>query len=133
MYNIRYYTAEDYPMLKTWWEGMDEVPPSKEMLPLDSTLILEMDEVPAVSVTLYFTNCREFCHLANIIGNPDLKGKGRKEATQALVDAAISFAGAAGFKRTLSFGHKDKVKTRFEQLGLKASMSNLQAFVRETN
>lgn len=130
MYNIRYYSTEDYPMLKAWWEASDETPPTERMLP-ETTLIMEVNEIPTVAVSVYLTNSPEVCHLANIIGNPEMKGSTRKEACLALVNAAGNMAKAYGYNKMLSFAHKDKVANRFKELGMKPTMSGLSAFIKE--
>lgn len=126
---IRLYKPEDFEMIQSWWTSQGEISPSKEMMPLDTSFVLEENGVPLASVCLYFTNSKEICHFANIVGSPDSKGPKRKEATQLLLEYAKLFAKEHGYKKLLCFSYKDKLKKRYEEMGWTPTLHNITSFV----
>jgi hypothetical protein len=130
-YTIRPYAKADYTEIKKWWDASNEMAPIPEMLPEESTLILELDKTPALMITVYLTNCKEVSYLENFAGNPELKGESRKQAAQYIVDAACGFAKGLGYKRVLCLSYKDKLKERYQELGMTPTVDNLMSLVRE--
>lgn len=130
-YSIRPYHASEFEMLKSWWTLAKEVCPEKECLPEESTLILELDGVPALAITVYLTNCKRVAYLENFIGNPEMKGDSRKQASQLIVDAACNFAKNLGYTRILCLSLKDKLNERYVELGMKPTQGPLNGFIRE--
>ena len=130
-YTIRSYSKKDYAELKRWWVSSKETVPPEDALSEESTFILELDNVPALSITVYLTNSKQVSYLENFIGNPDLKGDSRRKASQIIVDAACGFAKSLGYKRILCLAQKDKLKTRYTELGMQPVADNLSGFVRE--
>ncbi len=133
MFNIRLYTEADYEMIKWWAEYYFETPPTKEMLPLNTTFICEINKIPSLTVTAYYTNCKEVSYLEHYFGNPDMEGPLRKEAGQRLLGYVSELAKNMGFKRIVCLGYKEKVKKRYEEMGFIKTLDNLSSFVKELN
>lgn len=131
MFNIRPYKNSDYEAICSWWKAADELPPTLDMLPLETTFIMEIDGQAALCLAVYFTNTKELCYLSSFCGNPEFKGEKRKEAAQKLMDAVCGFAGAFGYKNVLCFAYKDKVKKRYEEMGFTPTLSNMTGFCRK--
>lgn len=129
-YIINTYKSTDYPLLKSWWEKTDEVVPQEEMIS-PTTFILEIDEVPIISVGILLTNCSAAAYLSNFIGNPDCNSDVRQFASEEIIKFITEYAHAKGYKRVLAFAYKEKLKTRFRELGMRPTLSNLEAFVLE--
>lgn len=132
MYTIRSFKQEDYPMIKHWWELANQPPPSLSMLPESSTLILEIENKPAFCLSVYLTNCSEYAYLGNFISDRSIQGPQRKEGSQILMNAILSFANALGYKQVICMTAEPKLQQRYKDMGFQPTISNLQAFVKRT-
>jgi hypothetical protein len=130
-YVIRNYEDRDYDMLKNWWHSQNEPAPTKDLIPIDSTFILEVDKEPIVSLSVILTNTSGMCILENFIADPLKKGSMRKECSSVITNYALTFAMGMGYKRAVCFSYKDKLKQRYKDLGMKPTINNLTSFVRE--
>lgn len=131
MINIRLFKEKDYKDILMWWIKSGELPPSLNMLPLDSTFILEYEGTPILSMCVYFTNTKEIAYSENLIGNPNFKGPKRRELVPVLFKYVENFAKDKGYKRFICFSYKDKLKKRYKNLGYKPTVNNLTSFVKE--
>lgn len=130
-YTIRNYKDSDYEMIKNWWNSQNEPVPTKDLIPLDSTFILEVDEQPIISISVFLTNTLGICFLENFIADPLKKGDIRKECSSIIVNYALSFAKEMGYKRAVCLSYREKLKQRYEDLGMRRTVNNLTSFVRE--
>ncbi len=131
MYTIRHYTEQDFPLIKSWWEACNENPPTEELLPLGSTLILEFKDLPALCASLLLTNCKGISYIENFIGNPSLKGKQRQEASKTFMDLISNFAFDCGYSRIVGYTYSDKLKDYYKSLGFNNMRSGAHLMVRE--
>jgi len=129
MITIRHYEAKDFPMVDSWWKAHKEIGPTPSMLPLDTTFIMEMEGQPASCLTILLTNCKDYSYLENFVSNPELKGPGRVEANKEFIKFFTIFAKAAGYKNILAFAKEEKLKTHYETLGLRKTLTNLDSFI----
>lgn len=118
-------------MLDSWWRQYDEPGPLPTMVPAESTWVLELDNRPALAVSLIYTNISEYCYVENFIGNPELKGVQRKVGGHHLLKYISEVARARGYRRLLCLGYKNAVKRRYLELGFKSTLDNLSSFVKE--
>ncbi len=128
---IRFYNNEDYEMLRGWWASSNRLGPQQNMMSESSSLILEIEDKPVLSITVYFTNASGVCFLENFVGNPDFKGPSRKEAAKLLVEFSYEFAKSMGYKNIVGFGTHEKLNKYYEELGMKPMTHNITSFVRE--
>lgn len=128
MFTIRQYKKEDFKMIESWWDN--KYPPTIEMLPESSTLILEIDKVPAYCLSVYLTNCKQYAYLGNFISNNKLKIENRKEASQVLMDSVCGFARELGYKNILCMTNVSKLKERYKEMGFTPTISDVQTFVK---
>lgn len=131
MFSVRNYTAKDFEMVHKWWTQQNEFPPTKEMLPEESTFICEHEKTPMVAITVYLTNSKEFCILDNFIGNPDYSGNLRREASEIIVNFCEIFAKELGFKSIMCMAIKDKLKEYYPKFGYTKRMDNVATFNKE--
>ena len=131
MHSIRKYDKSDYPMLKSWWEAHNEPVPSEDLMSELGTFIFEIRGEPILSISVILTNVPGMCFLENFIANPTMDKNDRKEYSQMLVNYALNFAKALGYKRAVCFSYRDSVKARYENLGMTKTLDNLSSFVRE--
>lgn len=127
--NIRLFKKDDYELIRSWWIKANEFPPYQEMLPEESTFILEIDNQPKMCLTVYLTNCKFFAYLENFIKDPEFKNS--KNEVNQLLEHAEKFAKDKGYKVLFCLAYKDKLKKRYEELGYKNTLNNLSSFVKE--
>ena len=124
---IRNYSPSDYQMLCDWWKIYCEPAPYPACMPEESSFVLEINNVPAYALTVLLTNSKEYAYLENFVGNPLINNK---EGAQMIANYAYSFAKDKGYKRVIAFCYKDKLKKRYEELGVIKTLDNLSSFVR---
>ena len=130
MITIRNYKKSDFAMISGWWKKANEIGPLETMLPPESSFVAEIDNVPSLCVSLYLTNITEFCYAENFIGNPEMKGTLRREASHVLAKHVEGFAKNRGYKRLLCMAHKGPVKHRYEELGYSRTLDDVTTFCR---
>lgn len=130
--NIRNYKKNDWPMVKGWWDVQKEYAPLETMMPTNSSFIAEIDGNPALAVCLYLTNTPEVCYVENFVGNPELKGLVRKEATKILLNHITKFAFDRGYKRLLCMSEKPVLKAHYESIGFTRTLDGVATFIKET-
>lgn len=108
--NIRSYIPQDFKTIQSWHSDA----PSMEQFPLESSFILEENNVPVVCISIILTNT-PICYMDNMIGNPEIKD--RKEYTQTLMNYAWSFAKGKGYKYSVAFSKNEKLTSRHNQMG----------------
>jgi hypothetical protein len=129
--DIQLFNKKFYPEIKEWWIKQGEIEPSLSMLPEDTTFLFFKDGKPIISICLYLTNCKEVCYLSNFIANPLYREKDRKDLVKEALTFIEIFAKHSGYKRILCFGYKEKVKKRFQDLGLDKRLDNISSFVKD--
>lgn len=130
-YQIRQFEDSDYDMLRSWWIDYKEFPPTREMLPKETTFIIENNKTPLVAITLYLTNSMQFCMLDNFVGNPQFKGAIRKEASKLIIAHAEKVAKQAGYKSILCLAINEKLKEYYPTFGYKKYCDNISSFNKE--
>lgn len=130
--NIRQYKDSDYDMLVKWWNDQGEAAPEKDLIPVESTFVLEVNNVPIYSLSAYLTNVKGMAFFENFVGNPLYK-KERKEYSVAIMAYVENFIKEKGYKRVVCFSYKDKVKSRYQEMGMKKTLDNISSFIKELN
>ena len=126
--NIRLYNSKDYEMLSTWWIDSKEPGPLKEMLPEDSTFILEDRGTPVMSVSLYLPNCKFMAYVENFVKHPDYDND---NAAFILSKHIEDFAKDRGYSILVCLSYKDKLKQRYQELGYVKTLDGLSSFVKD--
>lgn len=128
---IRNYKKEDYPLIKSWWDRAKEIAPYPSMMPEESSFVLELEGKPILAITLYLTNSVQIAWIDNLIGNPEITGNKRREATKMLVKYVEDFAREKGYKSTLCFSEKDKLVNYYQTLGYHPTLRNVTTLIKE--
>lgn len=127
---IRNYTDNDFEMLKSWWSASN-LTISEDMIPKDTTYILEVSGIPMYSACLYLMNCKAGCMIENVIRNPD------KESVNGALEELTLFlehkAKDMGYTKVVIFSYKEKVKDLYENLGFHKTLDNVTTFCKELN
>lgn len=124
---IRNFKKNDFETILSWWNEVKEIGPTIEMLPEESTFILEINNVPKMCVTVYLTNTNYVAYAENFVKAPGLSNKYSKT----LVNHIEKFTKDKGFKVLLCLSYKEKLKRRYEKLGYRNTLNNLSSFVKE--
>lgn len=121
MFKFREFTSKDYDVLVSWLEANNEAIPSYDLLP-PTTFVIEYNNKPLVIASVLLTNSK-VAQLHDLIGDPNIKGPIRKEATAYMINECKAFCKSKEYKYLFGFTLHDKLKNKFEQLGCKP-MSN---------
>lgn len=127
--NIRQFQKNDYEVIKMWWYLANEPSPTIEMLPEESTFVLEIDNAPQACITVYLTNTNYLAYLENLVRNPKLQNN--KNHIEILVKHAENFTKKLGYKILLCMSYKEKLKKRYEEMGYMNTLNNLSSFGKE--
>ena len=128
---IRNYSLKDYFILFLWWQKTSEPVPTNEMLPEESTFVVELNEEPIMAVTLYLTNSKEFCMVDNFIADPAANPDIRKEATRQLLKYIAEFAEKRGFKKLFCLSRTPGLSKYYKKIGFFQTGKNLDTFIKE--
>jgi len=127
---IRRYRTDDYEMLCDWWREAGMTPPTRNMLPEQTTWICERLGVPMVSACLYLMNCKDASMVEHVIGNPKYKGIERSNALDELLHHLEKEAKDRGYRVLVIFSYNEKVKARYLELGFKNTLNNVSTFAK---
>lgn len=130
---IRLYKETDFPMLLSWFKeaNPDEVP-TPDMIPRASTFILDLNGIPALSVSLIITNTST-AYVENFIGNPELKNKDRRESTPILLNHLAQVADKLGYTRLLCMAPNSKLSGYYQSIGFKPTLQGVVTLCMEVN
>lgn len=126
--NIRLYRPNDWNILKSWWTKVNQPFMTEEMMTSDSTFILEFDNKPVASITLYLTNCKEVAYVENLIRDPEFHNR---DAINGLIGHMEKFAKEKGCKRLVVLSNKDKLNKKYESIGYFTTCYNMSCLVKE--
>lgn len=128
MINIRPYKSSDLTMIQLWAIDQNMAPVWDISLPEDSTFVLEIDGVPALTACLYLMNSKQACMIEHLVGNPEFKNKGRREAVTVLFKYLEDLAKSKGYTNVVLFSYEDKLKDKYEALGYSRTLENVTTF-----
>lgn len=127
--NIRSFKHEDFKMIESWWIDSGQCPPLSGMMTEDGTFILEINNIPSLSMTVFKTQS-SIAYFEGFIKNPNIKKNLHKEG-QILWDHCFSYAKKNGYKQVICYCMVDKLKQKYISYGMNESAKNLSAFVKE--
>lgn len=130
MLNIRNYKASEYEMIDSWWKKAEEIGPTRDMLPEESTFILELNGTPWVCMTVYLTNSKEIVWFENLASNPEVSAAGRKEAVNFLIKFCEDFARNKGYKKALAMSATESVTNRYQEIGYFPTCRNITTAIK---
>ena len=125
---ISQFLPKDYPMIKSWWDVTDEPCAPLEFFP-ETTYIASIDGIPAVSAILIVSNT-PICWMTAPIGNPEFKGKTRKEAFKTRLSFMESEAKKLGKTIMFTMNSKEGLINRFMELGFKKTHNDMTFFAK---
>ncbi len=129
---IRNFSAiTDYNTMCEWYIKLDQIPPYMDMIPADTTFVIENEGKPAAFLTLYVTNAKGMSYFENAIRDPKLTKELGNALFSKLVSYGLEFARTLGYKRILCYAPNQKLKKRYSDLGFKSTLNELSSLVKE--
>ncbi len=129
--SIRPYRASDFPVISAWWARSGEPGAlTLNMIPPETTWIIELDKQPALVVSLLVMNVPIMAMVENFVGNPELKGPQRRQATVTLLQYIESHARSLGIKHLFCLSNHPKLKQKYEGLGFRRTLDDVSTFIK---
>lgn len=129
--SIRPYKDIDYELVASWHKMQGEPAPERDMMPLDSSFVVELDGVPVAAIAVYLPNTPSFAMLDNLVGNPEITGLSRRDAVNALINHCKQFAQWNGYKRIFCLAYRDKLVTRYKEFGFRPTLQGVTTLIQE--
>lgn len=129
MYKIRSYKKSDFNMIYSWWEQIGEPLPIEGVMIENGSFLLELDNVPALALTILLTQSKELAFIEGFIKNPIFK-KSLEPYSQILWNHCLDYAKNLGYKRVLVLSDKEKLFSKYEHYGMIKTIP-MMCFVRE--
>ena len=132
-FTIRNYCAQEYEEIFSWWFRRNEPGPEPDMLPEESTFIIEIDGRAAYCVTVYVLNTKAVAWVDNFVRNPAIVGPKAllREAVAALQSHLEHFARERGIRRLFCFSYQDALKKRYAEIGYRETLGQVSTFIKE--
>lgn len=128
MINIKPYNKSDFKEIASWWKESTGQSPLEDMLVEDGTFILEIDNVPALCLTVLLTQSRHMAYLFSFIKNPIFK-ENLEEYGQQLWNYCFEYAKSKGYSRVLCFSDNKKLSEKYIRFGM-SKTADVSAFLR---
>lgn len=124
MYTIRLYTSADLQMLQSWWLHYEFIFP-EDILPANSTYILEHAGEPIMSACVFFIEGTKTCMIENAIKKPNTNVQGGLEFLFSHLD---NVAKQRGCTSIILFSYLDKLKKKYADMGYTNTVNNCSFF-----
>jgi hypothetical protein len=115
---IRSYKDADFDTIVSWWEDYKECPPLEGMMLSDGSFILELNKVPAMSLTVLLTQSKEISYIEGFIKNPLFKDINLESYGKILWNHCFEYAKSRGYKRAICFSMEEKLFNKYERFGM---------------
>ena len=129
--NIKPYKNSDYPEVASWlFLSYKQIAPPSILLE-EGTFILELDNVPALSLTVLLTQTKDMSYIFNFIKNPKFKNNNLEEYGQQLWNHCFDYAKSKGYKQIICFSENEKLTEKYQRFGMKKNLEHLTSFIKE--
>jgi hypothetical protein len=129
-YLIRPYNNHDFTELNKWWKSTYNTDLPKDLM-TNGSFILEINKVPALTLTVLKTQTKELSYLASFMKNPEFKKTSLETYGQILWNHCFDYARACGYKRIICLAEVEQLKSKYERFGMKKTSNNIATFYRE--
>lgn len=119
---IREMRVEDLRMLDDWYKAHRGFGTDWGMIPLSSSIVIEIDDEPAIAVSAILTNTMAIW-LEGWVTNPKFTGRIKREATRRGIEYLEKFARSRGYDRFVGFVPNEKIERHHRRLGFEKSLS----------
>ena len=128
--HVRNYRDSDYDMIGSWWAHYKEPFTTRDVIPTDTTFILEYGGAPVACITLFLSNSKGYSSLEGFIKNPEYKDIPRA-ITGYLMEYACNVAKNLGYKIVALATREDRLVERYKENGFKITMTNATTMIKE--
>lgn len=113
-----YSTVKDYDLIQSWWQSIGDRVPTPEMLPEESSFILEYMEEPYLFVTVYLMkDVKCFALVEHLIKDPKKNLKNGHDLVMFMQEHLLTFGRENGVKELHCAMDSIKLIQRYEQMG----------------
>lgn len=128
---IRPYKKEDYAEISAWWKAAKEPGPSRDMMPEESSFILEVQGTPWIAVTVYLTNSPELAWVDNLIASPKMPGGEARAAAIFWLQAFLErWTKEQGYKKLFCMTEKEVLVKRYQDLGYEPTLKGVTTLIK---
>lgn len=124
---IRPYRDEDFETISSWWDQVREVGPLPGMMVPDGTFVVEIDDEPVMTLTVFKTQSKEVSFLEGFCRKPDLDRLTSKQVGALLWEHCFQYLRDDGFKRVICLSHKPALTGRYQNFGMQVNLNGLSA------
>ena len=118
-------------MIREWWIAAGSPAPTMDMMPENSSFVLEVDGKPLLAVTVYMTNSKQIAWVDNLISSPlPFKGN-RRDYVEEMQKFLEIWAKTEGYKSLFCFSEKEVLVKRYMELGYMPTLKNVTTLVKE--
>jgi hypothetical protein len=129
---IRAYCEDDYEEISSWWKSYGHPIPLRGMMIEDGTFVVEKEEKPAMTLTVYKTQSKQVSYLEGYCVRPDISKKESNEMGNLLWEHCFDYLRRQGFKRVSGFTfYYPSLIRRYREFGMKVQTMNLVSMGRE--
>lgn len=130
-FKIRPYVSNDFNEIVSWWTKQNECPPTPGMMIEDGTFVLEIENIPALSLTVFLTQSKEISYIEGFVKNPVFKGVSLEAFGSKLWEHCFQYAKEKGYNRIICYCIENKLKDKYARFGMTTTCSSLTSFVKE--
>lgn len=128
---IRPYIEKEFDLIAGWWRESGSVPPCPGMMIEDGTFVVDLDDTPTMSLTVLLTQSKQMAYIEGYICRPGVKKEVRSEIGADLWNHCFEFAKARGYARVVCLAPNEKLASRYEDLGMTRTLSEIHSLARE--
>lgn len=128
---IRSFKNDEFSTIANWWTLQNECPPLEGMMVEDGTFVLELNNIPILSATVFLTQSKEMAYFEGFIKNPTVKKFNLETYGKMLWQHCCEWASARGYKRLIVYCNVNKIVEKYTRFGMRKTASDLTSLVRE--
>ena len=129
-FNTRPFKLSEYPLIKSWWTLRKMVPPLLDMMPEESTFVLDVEGKPVASLSLILTNTGT-AWLDNFITDPESDADIRKIGMDLAWQEILTFLKRENYSRLFAMSVNVNTKKRYEEFGFKQTLQGVTTMTME--
>ena len=129
-FSTRLFRLSEYPLIKSWWTIRKMVPPLLDMMPEESTFVLDVEGKPVASLSLILTNTGT-AWLDNFITDPESDADIRKIGMDLAWQEILTFLKRENYSRLFAMSVNVNTKKRYEEFGFKQTLQGVTTMTME--
>lgn len=129
-HSIRPYNNKDFAAISDWYAISTGQRPPEGLLVEDGTFVVEIENMPILSWTVFKTQSKELCYLECFIKNPKMTVS-LETYGQLLFDHCANYARDCGFKRMVGLTHIPQLTKKCERFGMVRTLDNVSILNKE--